>query len=668
MLILGVQRLTGSQNQPDLHSCIDNKIKEQLINNEPEIVDLCIKSHRIMEEEILEDFHKAINIENESDKTKHYDDSDDYINYLVEKERAAKAFQEREETEYYSDSITEDPDLTQAAPLDFGSTQLEPDMSSEGSEAEQLSGIIFCPLTSEEDEQNHYRYYFEDGSHVDLPVAESCRAELFCASCTQLCNSPQSVCHTHIVCQKCVNNLKRSPIDSRYTYCPDCQSSRIIPSEDSAKRKEIDKILVRCPAELKGKVCNRTFETVNIGRHFMEECTCIVLDCVHRDKGCTFRGGGGDDLEKHQKECVFFIPAHNCHRSGYRLMVRQMADLNRVTICEAPLVTCPDCQNKYMKKELDQHRRKSCLLSQLTCLSGDCSTTFPRLEQNSHDLYHCSEATVHCSFCSLFVLKGELKKHQISLPLTGEQKSASALQDKTTLCLDHMDMAFYWLRSRSIYGNTESKKTFKVKNFDVASKVICLIEEFILRENNLFIDEVDLFHSTRHVAHGVKFLQSELSHIEYAPETVSSSKTCRPDLDHHLEVKFIHHQGCISLRINLIGQIENISTVDKKLRFIIITPRTYDRADDFQLEYLGYFYEQPEKSNIQLEVCSFGNLDTISFRRAIYILFFISELDADWFEQFDYHQPAVDYISSDSSDSDNDYTTCDEDDETEPLL
>ena len=125
----------------------------------------------------------------------------------------------------------------------------------------------------------------------------------------------------------------------------------------------------------------------------------LVVKCPMTEVGCTetmTRGALKHHLERY---CGYFQV--DCPEEGCQQKIQRRFSTAKCLHC---IISCPDCEHKVMKKDLDDHINRLCEVSSVQC--PDCTTKVLRSELQTHILscpefiLYCTAATYGCDYQS----------------------------------------------------------------------------------------------------------------------------------------------------------------------------------------------------------------------------------------------------------------------------
>ncbi|KAM4043345.1 TNF receptor-associated factor 5 isoform 1-T3 [Anomaloglossus baeobatrachus] len=198
-----------------------------------------------------------------------------------------------------------------------------------------------------------------------------------CASCHLVLHNPHQTGCGHRFCEKCVQSLKEL---YEIPQCPiDKENIKIQEIfKDNCCKREVLNLLVYCRNAPDCDV------KVSLGRFqdHLGQCLCETITCTNT--GCQDK------------------------------VIRKDLDNHLTTQCELRDETCAYCNKSMTFIDLQIHTLKYCPLYPVSCLNN-CGKTCPREEVDDHQL-ECLEAVVECPYtsygCYIKVKRGKLKVHE----------------------------------------------------------------------------------------------------------------------------------------------------------------------------------------------------------------------------------------------------------------
>ncbi|KAI9871216.1 MAG: hypothetical protein M1830_003192 [Pleopsidium flavum] len=243
-----------------------------------------------------------------------------------------------------------------------------------------------------------------------LDYVSSCDDNLMCAICHSPFVNPVRLRCDHVFCQECLNTaLRHQPKEAR--NCPSCRS--VVENDPSIP---MPRMVLRMLDELKVKCPNKTLG-----------CRDIVT-----------RGFVQHHVEKY---CEFVEV--NCSLDSCQLKIwRKDADKP----CLHNKVTCHDCSEVMMEKDLESHELGQCRRRKTVC--SDCKSVVLRHKLDAH-IQECPEVLLPCSAapygCTYFSKRTELGQHLTSCPLAKLGPFLSAQNDR----LEAHDAALKYLQHKN---------------------------------------------------------------------------------------------------------------------------------------------------------------------------------------------------------------------------
>lgn len=220
---------------------------------------------------------------------------------------------------------------------------------------------------------------------VDFRILEyvsPCDDNLMCAICQSPLVNPVRLRCDHVFCQECLNTaLRNQPKEAR--NCPSCRS--VVENDPSIPMprmilRMLDELKVECPNQTLG--CRDIVTRGFVQHHVEKYCEYEEVDCLL--DGCQLKIRRKDA----DKPCL-----HNG-------------------------VTCHDCSETMMEKDLEPHEFGKCRRRKTVC--SDCESEVLRCELDAH-IQECPEALFPCSAapygCTYFSKRIELDQHLTSCPL-----------------------------------------------------------------------------------------------------------------------------------------------------------------------------------------------------------------------------------------------------------
>ena len=231
---------------------------------------------------------------------------------------------------------------------------------------------------------------------------------LLCAICHSAFVVPVKLDCEHVFCQECINQAL-----SHSENCPSCRKRITGRPMGVAVPKLIDRILdgliVKCPMHLEG--CTDTVARGAIQAHVDQYCDYTEVKC----------------------------PWDRCMLKARRKDARK-------TWCTHAMLSCRDCREDIMERDLEDHREKSCKLRQAVCVHCNSEVLYHDLE--SH-IDYCPDASLPCAGapygCDFKGKRESLEEHLVVCPLN---KLGPFLKDQKNRLEDH-EAALKHLRQKN---------------------------------------------------------------------------------------------------------------------------------------------------------------------------------------------------------------------------
>ena len=228
----------------------------------------------------------------------------------------------------------------------------------------------------------------------DLEYIEGYDENLMCAICHCPFVDPVSLDCDHVFCQRCVDRAMEQSAS-----CPTCRKRNEEKSEGVAVPKLInsilDGLLVKCPLREEG--CTETMARGSVQVHIDQYCDYAKVKC----------------------------PWERCILKARRKDAKKLW-------CQHSMLSCRDCRQDIMERDLEHHREKLCDRRKASC--PHCKEEMLRQNIEEH-INSCPDATFPCDAapygCDFTANRESLEQHLTTCPL--HKLSPFLIQQKTSL-------------------------------------------------------------------------------------------------------------------------------------------------------------------------------------------------------------------------------------------
>ncbi|KAL9114552.1 MAG: hypothetical protein Q9187_007464 [Circinaria calcarea] len=214
----------------------------------------------------------------------------------------------------------------------------------------------------------------------DLEYVEGYDENLMCAICHCPFVSPVRLDCDHVFCQSCVHRAMEHS-----ESCPTCRKRSTEQPEGVPVPKLIqsmlDGLLVKCPLREEG--CTETMTRGSVQDHIDQYCDYTKVKC----------------------------PWERCTLKARRKDAKKLW-------CQHSMLSCRDCRQDIMERDLDYHREKLCEQRKASC--PHCKQEMLRQGIDEH-INHCPDATFPCDAapygCDFIAKRELLNQHLATCPL-----------------------------------------------------------------------------------------------------------------------------------------------------------------------------------------------------------------------------------------------------------
>ncbi|KAF2842141.1 hypothetical protein M501DRAFT_905453, partial [Patellaria atrata CBS 101060] len=227
---------------------------------------------------------------------------------------------------------------------------------------------------------------------LSLEYISSCDPHLYCPICRCPLEKPARLPCDHIFCEDCLTSSLEAETTRwaqlhlrRKNTCPECRT----PLEKPEERMNIPRIILRMLDDL-------------------------VVKCPNQEEGCEWTGKRAEVQDHLDRYCeLTLVP---CQKEG---CCEKIARKYEKEDCLHVEVACNKCDGRYMKKDLDEHKRGSCLMAESEC--PHCKLTLPSQALPLHIADICPQNTIPCPGhpygCPFLALRPGTAAHARTCPI-----------------------------------------------------------------------------------------------------------------------------------------------------------------------------------------------------------------------------------------------------------